>query len=61
MTMTSPPLAGCTLSLNALAAAPLAALTARAQEFGVHLARTASGVTLIDAENIKQIFGAKKP
>lgn len=49
MTMTSPPLAGCSLSLNALAAAPLAALTARAQEFGVHLARTASGVTLIDA------------
>lgn len=52
MTMISPtlpPLAGCSLSVNARAAAPLAALIARADEFGVRVGHTASGVTVIDA------------
>lgn len=49
MSSSVPPLAGCTLSVNALAAPRVQGLLARAGELGLRLQRTDTGVTLVDA------------
>ncbi len=49
MTSTTPPLAGCTLSVNALAAADVRRLVADAPALGIEVRHDDSGVCIIDA------------